>query len=254
MTNHETLDKLAQMRLHGLACALREQVEQTDKYADLAFDERIGLMVDREWTERETRSLTRRLQLARLRDKAACIEDIDHQHPRGLDRSLVRQLATCQWLTKHLNCLVTGKTGCGKTFLACALGNKACRQGHSVIYRRMPRLLHELELARADGSYSRLLARLAKTDLLILDDWGIAPLGETGRRDILEVIEDRHGSGSTLIASQIPVATWHTYIGEPTIADAILDRLVHNAYKLELGGASIRKKRSGLTKEETSDK
>lgn len=254
MTNHETLDKLADMRLHGLACALREQIEQNDKYADLAFDERIGLMVDREWTEREARSLTRRLQLARLRDKAACIEDIDHKHPRGLDRSLVRQLATCQWLAKHLNCLVTGKTGCGKTYLACALGNKACRQGHSVIYRRLPRLLHELEVARADGSYSRLLARLAKTELLILDDWGMAPLGEAGRRDILEVVEDRHDSGSTLIASQLPVATWHTYIAEPTMADAILDRLVHNAYKIELSGGSIRKTKARLTQEGTSDK
>lgn len=254
MTNQETLDKLATMRLHGLAGALREQIDDIDQYAELAFDERVGLMVDREWSERETRSLTRRLQLARLRDKAACIEDLDYHHPRGLDRSVLRGLAAGEWLDKHLNCLITGKTGCGKTFIACALGNKACRQGHSVIYRRLPRLLHEIEVARVDGTYSRLLARFAKTDLLILDDWGLAPLGDQGCRDILEVIEDRHGSRSTLIASQLPIKTWHTYLAEPTIADAILDRIVHNAYKIELTGPSLRKTRSDLTKEVTSDK
>lgn len=254
MTTQETIDKLAAMRLHGFVQGLREQLEDTDKYAELAFEDRLGLLVDREWSEREARSLTRRLQLARLRDKAACIEDVDYQHPRGLDRTLVRRLATCEWITKKLGCLITGKTGCGKTYIACALGNTACRRGHSVIYRRVPRLMAELEIARGDGSYPRLLARIAKTDLLILDDWGLASLGDQGRRDLIEVIDDRHGERSTVVASQLPVKNWHTFIGEPTIAESILDRLVHNAYRLELKGPSIRKKRSVLTEEDSSDK
>ena len=254
MLTEETFQKLSDMRMHAFARALHEQLDHADKYAELAFDERLGLIVDREWTEREGRSLTRRLQLARLREKTACIEDIDFRHPRGLDRALVRRLATGEWITKHQNVIVTGKTGCGKTFLACALGHKACRDGHTAIYRRVPRLLHEIALSRGDGSYTRLLARLAKTDLLILDDWGLAPLGDQERRDILEVLEDRCGSRSTVVASQLAVKTWHEYIGDPTIADAVLDRLVHNAHRIDLKGESMRKNRSGLTKEETSDK
>lgn len=254
MTTQETIDKLVAMRQHGFVHALREQLGDADKYHELGFEDRLGLLVDREWAEREARSLTRRLQIARLRDKAACIEDIDYQHPRGLDRALMRRLATCEWITKQLGCLITGKTGCGKTYIACALGNTACRRGHSVIYRRIPRLMAELEISRGDGSYPRLLARLARADLLILDDWGLAPLGDQARRDLVEVIDDRHGERSTVVASQLPVGDWHAFIGEPTIAESILDRLVHNAYRLELKGPSIRKKRSALTKPETSDK
>lgn len=253
MLNEETFRKLSEMRMHGFARALQEQLD-SDAGDDLSFDERVGLLVDREWTEREARSLTRRLQIARLREKTACVEDIDYRHPRGLDRSVMRRLAAGQWIAKHQNVLVTGPTGCGKTYLACALANKACRDGHSAIYRRMPRLLHEIGLARGDGSYTRMLARLAKTDLLVLDDWGLAPLGDQERRDVLEVLEDRSGSRATLVASQLPIKSWHAYIGEPTIADAVLDRLVHSAHQLELKGESLRKKRSALTKEGTSDK
>ncbi len=253
MLNEQTFEKLSRMRMHGFARALREQLE-SDGHDDLSFDERVGLLVDREWTEREARSLTRRLQIARLRDRSACIEDIDYQHPRGLDRSLMRRLATGEWIAKHQNVLITGPTGCGKTYLACALGNRACRDGHATIYRRLPRLLHEIAMARGDGSFARLLARLAKAELLLLDDWGLAPLGDQERRDILEVLEDRTGARATLVASQLPVSAWHEYIGEPTIADAVLDRLVHSAHRIKLKGESMRKQRSSLTKEERPGK
>lgn len=251
MTTAETFQKLSDMRMHAFAHALREQLD-TDQYDQLGFDERVGLLVDREWTDREARSLTRRLQLARLRDRTACVEDIDYHHPRGLDRTLVRRLSTCEWIKKHQNMIISGKTGCGKTFIACALANKACREGFSVIYRRLSRLLHELQLARGDGSWPRLLARWAKTDVLIIDDWGITPLITQSRSDLLEIIEDRHGERSTVIAAQLPVAEWHNYIGDPAIADATLDRIVHNAHHIKLKGESIRKKRSDLTNEENS--
>lgn len=251
MTTAETFQKLSDMRLHAFAHALKEQLD-TDHYDQLGFDERVGLMVDREWNERETRSLTRRLQLARLRDRTACVEDIDYNHPRDLDRSLLRRLSTCEWIKKHQNLIISGKTGCGKTFIACAIANKACREGFSVIYRRLPRLLHELQLARGDGSWPRLLSRWAKTDVLIIDDWGISPLTSPSRGDLLEIVEDRHGERSTVIAGQLPIAEWHKYIGDPAIADATLDRVVHNAHHIKLKGESIRKKRSDLTKEENS--
>jgi len=254
MLIEETFRKLSDMRMHGFTRALREQMEGPDRDTDLGFDERIGLLVDREWTEREGRGLTRRLQLARLRDKGACIEDLDYRQARGLDRAMVRRLSTGEWVTKHQNVIITAKTGCGKTFVACALGQKVCRDGYTAIYRRVPRLLHEIALSRADGSYTRFLSRLAKTDLLILDDWGLAPLGDQERRDVLEVLEDRFGARSTVVASQLPIKTWHEYIGEPTIADAVLDRLVHNAHRIELKGESMRKSRSDLTKEDPSDK
>lgn len=178
------------MRMNGFARALKEQLTKDD-YTSLSFEERIGMLVDREWADREARKLTRRLQHARLRERA-CLEDLDYKHQRGLDKSLVRRLATCEWVTKHNNILITGPTGVGKTYLVCALADKACRDGFSALYRRMPRLLHELAVARADGSYAKLLARMAKTDLLVIDDWGIAPLGDQERRDVLEVLEDRH--------------------------------------------------------------
>lgn len=251
MLNEQTFHKLSDMRMHGFARAFKEQLD--DDSEGLGFDERVGLLIDREWSEREARSLTRRLQLARLRDKSACVEDIDYRHPRGLDRPVMRRLAAGEWITKHQNVLITGPTGCGKTYLGCALANKACRDGHSAIYRRMPPLLHEIAMARGDGSYTRLLARLAKADLLVLDDWGLAPLGDQERRDVLEVLEDRNGARATLVASQLPVKDWHAYIGEPTIADAVLDRLVHSAHQIKLKGESLRKKHADLTKEGTSD-
>lgn len=252
MLNEQSFQLLSTMRLNGFARALREQLT-SDAFAGLSFDERVGMLIDREWADREARKLTRRLQHARLRERA-CIEDIDYKHARGLDKALVRRLATCEWVGKHNNVLVTGPTGVGKTYLLCALADKACRDGYSALYRRMPRLLHELAVARADGSYSKLLARVAKTDVLVVDDWGIAPLGDQERRDILEVLEDRHGATSTVVASQLPVDSWHKYVGDPTVADAILDRLVHNAHNIKLQGDSMRKTRANLTATPSTDK
>lgn len=246
MTTQETFQKLSEMRLHGFARALHEQLENAESYAHLACEDRVGVLVDREWSDREARRLTRRLQLARLRDRSACVEDVDFRHPRGLDRTLVQRLATCEWITKHQNLIVSGSTGCGKTYVICALAQKACRDGFSVLYRRVPRLLHELQVARADGSFPRLLARWAKTDVLMLDDWGLAPLGAQERHDLLEVIEDRHGERSTGIAAQLPVKDWHKYIGDPAVADATLDRIVHAAHQITLKGESMRKTRSSL--------
>jgi DNA replication protein DnaC len=247
MTNEETFQKLSDMRLHAFSRALREQFDTPDSYGHLGFEDRVGILVDREWTEREARSLTRRLQLARLRDRTAAVEDIDFGHPRGLDRNLVRRLSNCEWITKKQNLVITGSTGCGKTFVACAFGQKACREGFSVIYRRVPRMLNELHIAHGDGSLPRLLARWAKTDLLILDDWGLAPLTVQHRHDLLEVIEDRHGERSTIIAAQLPLKDWHKYIGDPAVADAALDRIVHSAHHITMSGDSMRKKRAQPT-------
>ncbi|HYC53447.1 MAG TPA: IS21-like element helper ATPase IstB [Candidatus Binatia bacterium] len=251
MTDEQTFEKLYGMRMNGIASALREQLASPQSVDGLTFTDRLAMLVDREWNERENRSLTRRLALARLRDRSACVEDVDYQHPRGLERSALQRLATGAWITKKQNVILTGPTGCGKTYLACALANKACRDGHSVVYRRMPRLAQDLAVARGDGSYARLLARWAKTDVLVLDDWGLAPIAESERRDLLEILDDRHGLRSTIVVSQLPVKDWHRLVGDPTIADALLDRLVHNAHELRLKGESIRKKRSGLTKEES---
>ena len=247
MTNEETFQKLGDLRLHAFCRALREQLDTLDSFAHLGFEDRIGILVDREWTERETRSLTRRLQLARLRDRVASVEDIDFGHPRGLDRNLVRRLSSCEWIKKKQNLVITGSTGCGKTFIACAFGQKACREGFSVVYRRVPRMLSEMHIAHGDGSLPRLLARWAKTDVLILDDWGLAPLITQHRHDLLEVIEDRHGERSTIIAAQLPLKDWHKYIGDPAVADAALDRIVHNAHQIAMSGDSMRKKRSKLS-------
>ena len=252
MTTDETFQKLSDIRMHGFARALREQLDTPGGFDHLGFDERVGLLVDREWTEREGRGLTRRLQLARLRDRTACLEDIDYRQARGLDRALVRRLATGEWIAKHQNVVITGATGCGKTYLACALGQKACRDGYSVVYRRVPRLGHELHVARGDGSLPRLLARWAKTDVLILDDFGLVPLGAQERHDLLEVIEDRHGERSTILAAQLPVKQWHKYIGDPGVADAALDRILHAAHQLTLQGDSMRKTRASLTTEARS--
>lgn len=250
MLTEQTFQLLSSMRMLGFARALREQLG-TEGYEQLSFEERVAMLIDTEHADREARKLTRRLQQAKLREKAS-LEDIDYRHARGLDKALVRRLATCKWVDKHQNIILTGPTGVGKTYLACAFADTVCREGMTAIYRRVPRLLHELLLARADGSYTKLLARIAKTDVLVIDDWGIAPLGDQERRDLLEVFEDRHGCRSTVVATQLPIDSWHAYIGEPTVADAILDRLVHNAHRIELTGSSMRKKRSNLTKETKS--
>ena len=252
MLLEQTFEQLNAMRMHGLSRALQEQLA-SDNFNKLAFDERISMLVDREYNDRESRKLTRRLQQARLREKA-CIEDIDYRHPRGLDKGVISRLSTCQWVAKHQNVIITGLTGVGKTYLSCALADKACREGYTALYRRLPRLMYEVLQARADGSYTKLLARIAKTDILVIDDWGLSPIDESQRRDLLEVIEDRHQSRSTVVTSQLPPKKWHAYIGDPTVADAILDRLVHNAHKIELKGESIRKTKSNLDKEEQAEK
>lgn len=222
-----------------MAQALEEQRGQPD-LGDLAFEDRLALLLEREATARADRRLTRLLQIARLR-LPAMVEDIDFKTPRGLDRSVILHLAGGDWIRRHQVVLIVGATGTGKTYLGCALGHNACRQGLTVRYLRLPRLLNDLALAKADGSYGKALTTLAKTELVIIDDWGLAPLGDRERRDLLEVIEDRYGRKSTLIASQLPVEHWHDLIGDPTFGDAILDRLVHGAHRITLKGRSMRK-------------
>ena len=239
MMNHPTLEKLTELRLSGMKEALCEQQDMLD-IEELDFEERLGLLVDREITAREDRRLKTRLRNARLRQQAA-IEDLDYRHPRGLDKSLMRDLASCQWIKKHLNLLITGPTGVGKTWIACALVHKACRSGFTAQYYRLSRLFDELSYAHADGRYPLLMKKLARTDVIVLDDWGLAKITAPQRRDLLEVLDDRHNRRSTLITSQLPVEHWHKIIGDPTLADAILDRLVHNAYRIELKGESMRK-------------
>ena len=245
MLNHPTLDKLHELRFTGMARALAEQMALPD-IEDLSFEERLGLLVDREATEREDRRLQTRLRQAKLKQNA-CIEDIDFKQPRGMDKSLLLDLAQCQWIKKHLNLLITGPTGVGKTWIACALAQKACREGFTSLYLRLPRLLQELPIAKGDGTYPRLMTRLAKVDVLILDDWGLSQLIAEQRRDLLEILEDRHDTRSTIVTSQLPLDQWHHIIGDPTLADAILDRLVHNAYKINLKGESMRKRKTNLT-------
>ena len=251
MLTYPTLDKLKAMRFTGMARALEEQMQMAE-IDSLSFEERLGLLIDREMTERENRRLTTRLRKAKLRQNAA-IEDIDYRHPRGLDRSLMAKLSSCQWISQHLNVLITGPTGCGKTYIACALAHKACREGYTANYTRLPRLLQELHIAKGDGRYGKLLASFAKTRLLILDDWGLAKLTDEQRHDLLEILEDRHGLRSTVVSAQLPVDNWHEIIGDPTLADAIMDRLIHNAYKINLKGESMRKLKSKLTQTEDSE-
>lgn len=242
MLNEPTMEKLRAMRLTAMADNWQEQQRSAD-LSSLGFDERFGILVDAEYLHRENRRLARRLGEAKLRHTHACVEDIDAPATRGLDKGVLQKLATCRWIEEHLNVVITGATGVGKTYTACALGQQACRKGYRVLYRRTSRLVDELTLARADGSLARMLTRLARLDLLILDDWGLTPLGDQDRRDLLEVIEDRDGTRSTLVTSQIPIDKWHDYFGDPTVADAIADRLLHNAHRIMLKGASRRKDR-----------
>ena len=240
MISEETLEKMRRMKLAGMADALQEQTAQPET-ASMSFEERLGLLVDQEWIYRENRKLSYRLGRARLRIQEACVEKIDYQVPRRLNKALILRLTNSDWVAKHQNVIITGPTGSGKSFLACALAHKACRDGYSALYSRLARLLEELALARADGSYGKRLQHLARLQVLILDDWGMTALKETERRDLLEILEDRHNATSTIIASQLPIAKWHPMIGDPTIADAILDRVVHNAHKIDLKGESMRK-------------
>ena len=245
MLTHPTLDKLHTLRLSGMARAFEEQLNAPDSDV-LSTEERLALMVDRELLERDNRRLTTRLRRAKLRHHA-CIEDIDYRHPRGLDKALVAKLTTGNWLREHLNCLITGPTGIGKSWLACALAQKACRDGFTAMYVRLPRFLRELALAKGDGRYPKLIRELARTDLLVLDDFGTARLDDGHRRDLLEILDDRYNVRSTLVTSQFPVEHWYDLLADPTLADAILDRLVHNAYKIELKGESMRKQKNPLT-------
>ncbi len=241
MLTNATLEKLKKMRLVGMAAALEDQL-QTPDVNDLGFEERLGLMVDREQTERDTRRLKTRLTQAKLRQKA-CIEDIDYGGKRGLDKAQLLDLASCRWINEHNNLLLTGPTGVGKTYIACALAQKACRQGLSALYLRLPRLFSDLAIAKGDGRYGKLLVKYSRVDVMVLDDWGVAPMTAENRRDLLEILDDRYERKSTLITSQLPVDKWHRYLEDPTLADAILDRVVHNAYRLELRGESMRKRK-----------
>lgn len=251
MLIHPTLDTLRVLGLTAMAQALEDQLQLPDIGA-LSFEERLGLLVDREITARETRRLKTRLRQATLRHSAACIEDIDQRAARGLDRALMATLATGQWVRDHHNVLIVGPTGIGKSWIACALAQKVCRDGFSARYLRLPKLFAELATAKGDGRYPKLMKDLAKTDLVVLDDFGLVPLGEGERRDLLEILEERYELRSTLITSQYPIEHWHELIGNPTLADAILDRLVHNAYKLHLTGDSMRKRQKPLTQPELS--
>jgi len=246
MLTQHTLDKLHDMKLTAMADAFTEQLGQPD-LGELSFEDRFAMLVDRQWTFKEDRRMTRLLRTARLRD-SACIENIDFKTPRTLDKSLVVRLSGSDWIRKAQNAIIIGPTGVGKTYLACAIANSACRNGFTAMYKRAPRLYQEVTIARADGSYPKLMNKLSKIKVLIIDDFCIAPMTDPERRDLLEVLEDRQSISSTIIATQVPVENWIEHIGDPTLADAILDRLVHNAHKINLKGESMRKIRSSLTK------
>jgi DNA replication protein DnaC len=240
MLDHPTLDQLKALKLDGMAEAYTE-LQKRDGTADLTHAEWLGLLIDRESASRDTKRFESRMRTARLRHVGACPEDVDYRARRGLDKALFQELLTARWIAEKRNLIITGPCGVGKTWLACALTQAACRTGSTALYKRLPRLFDELELAHGDGRFPRLFRSLTKTQLLILDDWGPDRLTASQRRDLMEIVEDRYQAGSTIITSQLPLSTWHDVIGEPTFADAILDRIVHNAYRLELSGQSLRK-------------
>jgi len=240
MLLHPLLDQLRELRCVGMAQALEEQLQHHD--LPLTFEERLSQLVERECYLRDNRRLTQRLRSAMLKQSSACVEDIDYRASRGLVRSVVNTLSECQWVRDKHNILLIGPTGTGKSYLACALSHKACLMGFNVRYVRLPQLLQELQIAKGDGRYLKLMQQLAKVHVLILDDWGLAPLSDTQRRDLLEILDDRYQRTSTIVTSQLPLKHWHESIGDATLADAILDRLVHNAHKIELKGGSLRKK------------
>jgi DNA replication protein DnaC len=242
----QLLQQLRSLRVPGMVEALEQQLEQPATHSDLSFEQRLNLMIDRELTYRSNNKIQRLLKTASLKLQAYP-EDIDYQHPRGLDKNQFASLLSCQWIEQHQNVLITGPTGCGKTYLGCVLATQACQLGYSVRYYRSSRLLESLSIAHGDGRFTKLINQIAKTDLLVLDDWGLEALTLGQRNDVLELMEDRHGSRSTLITSQVPVKNWHAAIGDPTLADAILDRLLHNAHRLQLKGDSMRKVLSDLT-------
>ena len=244
MLTHPTIDQLRELKLDGMADAFAE-LQQQDAARDLGHAEWLALLLDREAASRNTKRMQSRLKAAHLRHGQASVEDVDYRTPRKLDKALFQQLATGRWIAEHRSLLVTGPCGVGKSWLSCALAQKACRDGYTVHYARVPRLFADLELAHGDGRFAKLFRTLTKADLLILDDWGPDRLSANHRRDLMEIVEDRYGRGSTLITSQLTVDTWHEVIGEPTFADAILDRLVHNAYRLALDGPSMRKIKAG---------
>lgn len=252
MLNEQTLEKLYSMKLNGMADAFKEQMRQPNMN-ELSFEERFGILVDNHWSWREDRQLKMLLKNARLKDNA-CTEDIDYKTPRGINKSVILSLSNCDWIKNVQNIIITGPTGVGKTYIACALANSACRKGFSSLYMRAPRLFQEIAVARVDGSYPKLMNKILKAKVLIIDDFCITPIKGAESKDLLEVIEDRQGLCSTIISTQLPVEKWFEAIGDPTIADAVLDRLIHNAHKIDLTGDSMRKIRSSLTKKNKTER
>jgi DNA replication protein DnaC len=250
MLNEQTMSQLSRMLLSSMAKAFKQQIE-TPGMSELSFEERFGMLVDAEWTARHNNQIRHLVKSSGMKSNA-CVEDIDWALERNLDRQLILQLANCTWISQGLNAIVTGPTGTGKTWLSCALGTGACRNGCTTLYIRVPRLLTNLVLSRGDGSYNKLMRDLTKTSLLILDDWGLSPLNAVESRDLLEVIEDRCQLHSTLVTSQLPVSAWHALFEEPTVADAIMDRLIHDAYRIELKGDTMRRNRSKIREVEAA--